>query len=225
MLTLHKILGMGAAALALSVLSSPALAQSAEYVVTITNITQAQIISPVVVATHAETAQPLFVEGQPASAELAQVAEDAVVGPLMEKLMAADGVLDVQLITGVNGPILPGETASVTIASVVPFRFVSLVGMLVTTNDAFAGLQGVRGPSFGTGVHYAIAYDAGSEANTESCEDIPGPPCGNIGVRVTEGAEGYVYVHSGIQGAGEDLDGHWDWRNPVARITITRPAL
>ena len=69
---------------------------------------------------------------------------------------------------------------------------------------------------------YAKAYDAGSEVHTESCDHIPGPPCGNPGNRLTEGAEGYVYPHSGIHG-GEDLDPFmWDWNNPVALITIER---
>lgn len=227
MISLNKVFGLTAAAVALALAPASAQAQigAAEFEVSITNITQAQIISPVLVASHEEDAYQIFEVGSPASDELAQVAEDAVLGPLMEKLMGADGVLDVQTITGVNGPILPGETATITVAARGQYRFVSLVGMLVTTNDAIVALQGVRGPNFGTGSHYAIAYDAGTEANTESCEHIPGPPCGNPGMRVTEGAEGFVYVHTGIQGETEDLASRYDWRNPVAKITISRPSL
>lgn len=62
--------------------------------------------------------------------------------------------------------------------------------MLVTTNDAFAALNGVRLPRRGSTSFSSVAYDAGSEANTENCSDIPGPPCGNPFVRVTAGAEG-----------------------------------
>ena len=70
------------------------------------------------------------------------------------------------------------------------------------------------------------AYDAGTENNNEMCRFIPGPPCGNRGVRDTAGAEGYVHVHRGVHG-GADLDpALFDWRNPVAKIVITklRPA-
>jgi hypothetical protein len=104
---------------------------------------------------------------------------------------------------------------------------ISLAGMLVSTNDAFVGLDGYTLP-FGlfnslkdTSID-APAFDAGSEANTESCAHIPGPPCGSPGVRVTDGAEGFVHVHRGIQGVGELDASTKDWRNPVARISIER---
>ena len=92
--------------------------------------------------------------------------------------------------------------------------------MLVTTNDAFAALNGVRLPRRGSTSFFSVAYDAGSEANTENCSDIPGPPCGNPFNRVPAGAEGYVSVHSGIHGIGDILPENRDWRNPVAWITV-----
>ena len=205
--------------------AAPASAQfgAAKYRVTITNLTKGQILAPAIVATHTESATPLYRMGEPASPELAGVAEDAMLDPMVDMLANDADVLDVQLITGVNGPILPGETASVEVDSLGQYNRVSLVSMLVTTNDSFAGISNVRGPNLGTGVHFAPALDAGTEANTESCEHIPGPPCNNGGVRVTEGAEGYVYVSPGISGEGDDLSqSGYDWRNPVARVAITR---
>ncbi|UCF66892.1 MAG: spondin domain-containing protein, partial [Acidobacteriota bacterium] len=102
--------------------------------------------------------------------------------------------------------------------------------MLVTTNDAFfagtvpelqrAVLVGSRSPLMASAE--APAYDAGSERNTENCDHIPGPPCMSPFQRVTDGAEGYVYVHAGVHGSG-DLDAAMrDWRNPVARISVRR---
>ena len=61
-------------------------------------------------------------------------------------------------------------------------------------------------------------------ANTESCDDIPGPPCGNIN-RVG-GGEGYVSIHNGIHGTAGGVEtsdlspANPDWRNPVAYVTI-----
>ena len=49
--------------------------------VTITNLTRAQPLSPPVVASHSVNGPQLFVAGQPASAELAGLAEDAVSDP------------------------------------------------------------------------------------------------------------------------------------------------
>ena len=197
---------------------------STRYRVSVTNLTQAQILSPVTVATHSADAPRLFMMGEPASEALAKVAEDADAGDLMEALSSSAEVLDVQTITGVNGPILPGETASVELNFLFSHRLVSAVAMLVTTNDAFMAIQHVRGPNLGSASHFSPAYDAGSEANTESCEHIPGPPCGNAGVRVTDGAEGYVYVSRGFIGAEDEAltPYRYDWRNPVARIQITR---
>ncbi|MDX1630999.1 MAG: spondin domain-containing protein, partial [Thermoanaerobaculia bacterium] len=100
---------------------------------------------------------------------------------------------------------------------------ISAVGMLVTTNDAFFGLDSVDVIGGRWWIRTAApAYDAGSEADTESCSDIPGPPCMNPGVRVTEGAEGYVHVHQGIDGTGDLDPAIWDWHNPVVSIQIIR---
>ena len=98
----------------------------------------------------------------------------------------------------------------------------SLVGMLATTNDAFYALNGVAGPRQGTVTYYSVAWDAGSEANNEDCRVIPGPPCGKFFVRATDGAEGFVHVHSGIHGVRDLVPANHDWRNPVAKITIRR---
>jgi len=192
------------------------------YEVTITNLTRGQIFSPALVATHHSRFDGLFELGSPASDELAQIAEDAVSGPLEALLMADDEVHDVQTLTGVNGVILPGETATVVVESASRARNILLVGMLVTTNDGFYAINNAPIPLFPNQAFYLSAYDAGSEANNEDCAFIPGPPCGNPMVRDTAGAEGYVHVHAGVHG-GADLDpAQHDWRNPVAKVTIRR---
>jgi len=193
-----------------------------KYRVTITNLTRGQILAPAVVATHKTSAEPLFVPGMPASAELAQLAEDAVNQPLVDKLTADPDVMDVETILGAGGPIMPGESASVDINFLFGYNFVSVASMLVTTNDGFVAIRGVRGPNLGTAAHRALVYDAGSEANTESCMHIPGPPCGNAEMRVVDGAEGYVHVHAGVHGIADLVPANHDWRNPGAMIEITR---
>jgi pentapeptide MXKDX repeat protein len=62
--------------------------------------------------------------------------------------------------------------------------------------------------------------DAGSEANTESCHDVPGPPCGSVGVRHVDMAEGTVELHHGLTGDG-DLDAMtYGWVDPVASVAV-----
>ncbi len=190
--------------------------------VTVTNLTRGQIISPVVIATHTDAMNPLFVLGAAPSPELAMMAEDALAAPLIALLSGDPNVLDVQTIFGDAGPILPGESASVVVNSRGNFRDLTMVGMLVTTNDAFFALNGVRVPRRGTKVHYSPGYDAGSETNNELCAFIPGPPCGNPNVRDVTNAEGYVHIHAGIHGIGNLTSSMHDWRNPVAKITINR---
>ncbi len=198
---------------------APASAQPMQrYAVTITNVTGGQIFSPPLVVSH-EGGVALFRAGQPALPELAELAEDGNPNALAALLDGSEGVFATAI---AEGPIMPGQSATVEITLRSPYTRISAVGMLVTTNDAFFALNGVQRPvGRRVGVHTANAYDAGSEANTESCEHIPGPPCGNGGVRVEDGAEGFVYISPGIQGVG-DLTGASDWRNPVARIYIQR---
>jgi len=199
-----------------------------EVEVTITNITKGQILSPAVVVAHKPGLTPLFTLGEPASMELAGVAEDADIQPLIDSLNADPRVIEVGALTGAGGPILPGETASLTLSAGYNFTAnrISLVGMLVTTNDAFYGLNAATAPAwsfrgkYGKKEMYLVpAYDSGTEFNSESCAFIPGPPCMNHQHDPTV-AEGYVYIHNGIHGAGDLLPEEYDWHNPVARITI-----
>jgi hypothetical protein len=193
----------------------PAAAQNT-VTIHITNLSQ-QIISPPVVASHTwEVA--VFVPGRPASLDLAALAEDGDGSGLVELLSGHDDVLDV---AAGSGPILPGETATFELKVRGKFNRISAVGMLVTTNDAFFGLSNFFvDPSRAVQRVMVPAWDAGTEVNNESCDFIPGPPCGNPFMRDTEGAEGFVYVHSGVHGTGDLLPNQWDWQNPVVEIAV-----
>ncbi len=187
--------------------------------VTITNLTKGQIISPPVVAAH-DPDIAIFQVGAAAADELAALAEDA----------AADGLIALLESVGADveqagSGIPPGGRVTIRIEATGVNRVISAVGMLVTTNDAFFGLNSVR-PRGRSTTFRVPAYDAGSEANNEDCAFIPGPPCGNAGVRDSDDAEGFVHIHNGVHGIAEALGGlvpsRDDWRNPVAQITVTR---
>jgi len=145
------------------------------------------------------------------------VTEDADNEPLIALLTAEPKVGDVS----VGGDlVMPGTSISVQVQARGSSRNITALGMLVTSNDAF--FAGERRASNQSTSFYAIAWDAGSEANTQQCAHIPGPPCGMGGMRVENGAEGYVYVHAGIQDRGSLDPAQHDWRNPVAKIEIRR---
>lgn len=98
-------------------------------------------------------------------------------------------------------------------------KYLSFASMLVTTNDAFIGANHLDVSKSRTMM--LNAYDAGSEANSEDCDYIPGPPCGTMAHDPAR-PEGFVHVHAGIHGGdGSDLDpAMHDWRDPVARLSI-----
>lgn len=203
----------GCAAL-LTLLALPVAASAQTYEVTITNLTKGQVLSPPIVYTHRHSFD-LFTPGEEAIPELAGVAEDAANDPLVALLSAEPKVADV----GVGGGLVPpGESITVRVKAWGRARYITSLGMLVTTNDAFFAAE-KRVPAF-SNTTYATAWDAGSEANTQDCDHIPGPPCFNGGVRVEDGAEGFVYVHAGIQDRGSLSAADHDWRNPVAKIKI-----
>lgn len=187
----------------------------------ITNLTRGQILSPVFIARHDKYAGPLYTLGRPASESLAKMAEDADASGLLADWSPEgnDGISEALLATNNGGPIPPGATVTTSFEVTDGNHLVSLASMLVTTNDAFIGASGLDVST--SRIINLNAYDSGSEANSESCAYIPGPPCGNHANDEAD-AEGHVHVHAGIHGGeGSDLDpAIHDWRNPVARLTI-----
>ena len=214
---MKRTLVMVAVAVALVAGTVPATAQNTVSV-TITNISK-QIISPPVVASHTWKVA-IFVPGQAASDELTALAEDGGPTDLADLLADNDEVLDVAV---ADGLLFPGESATFDVEMRGKFNRISAVGMLVSTNDAFFGLSNFQvDPNRAVQRTTAPAWDAGSEFNNEDCDFIPGPPCGNPFMRATEGAEGFVHVHSGIHGTGDLSPGEWDWQNPVVQIAVIK---
>ena len=129
-----------------------------------------------------------------------------------------------------DGPVLPGVSKSIKLEISKPGRssLISVAGMLVTTNDAFFAVRDIWFLGKDKVIVEAPAYDAGSERNSEDCDDIPGPPCDPESNEHPAGAEGYVHIHAGVHGInpeGEDSSlnpAEHDWNNPVAKITIRR---
>lgn len=199
-------------------------ASAADYEVTITNLTRGQTFTPILVASH-QAAVKLFTLGQPASAELAILAEEGDTGPLTALLLANPEVREV---ANSGGLLAPGQSVTVTVSTGAGFDHVSVAAMLIPTNDGFFAINGVEGPAgSGTLTLVSPAYDAGSEVNDELCASIPGPNFAECGGPGGGGApvgaeEGYVHIHAGIHGIGDMSASDRDWRNPVAQVTVRR---
>jgi hypothetical protein len=204
-----------------AVLLAPAAQASAGakwWSVTVQNLTPAgsQPLSPPLFVVHSKRADVWSV-GEIASHGVAAIAEDANNSVLESALTGADGVRSVT--TGAGGPIGPGESRTYMVSTRGKHNRLSLLTMLVNTNDAFTGLDSLRLRGHGTTL-MRMAYDAGSEKNNEQAEYIPGPCCGNPFVRDPEGA--LIAMHPGILGIGDLDPAIYGWAGAAARITIER---
>ena len=234
---MHSIRGFGLALVGLVVITLAGLAvsgavnaqENVTYTVTIENLTSGQPFTPPVVVAHSDQLD-LFEMGQAASEEVRQIAENGDSAPLLALVEDSADVFD--SVAG-DAPIMPGETATFMIDAPAG-SLLSIVSMLICTNDGFTGVDAWALPASGSETVDSDAYDAGSEQNTEDFADIV-PPCqGLIGVTsddegtgmsnpaLAEG--GVITMHAGIQG-GTDLtvDDH-GWTGPVARITVSAEA-
>ena len=198
-----------------------ALAQAGStYMVNITNLTPGQSFTPILAATHSSAAS-IYLPGTTASSELETLAEEGNVAPLTALLNSMPASV-MQVVSG-SGLTTPGVTTSLSIMGGNTFDRLSIVAMLIPTNDAFVGVNTALPTDGEVKVVYLFAYDAGTEVNDETCASIPGPnfvECGGPGTGGSPGnGEGAIVISSGIRGIG-DFASDRDWKNPVARATI-----
>lgn len=214
------------ALLACAVLLSAAVgsASAQTYHVTVTNLTKGQTFTPVLIATHSPAVR-VFAPGTTASPQLQVVAEEGDTAMLAALLrgMTAD-VREVVIAAGLQTPAV---SATFQIAAGGTATRISIVSMLIPTNDAFLGLSSLTLPTtFDPVVVDLLAYDSGTEINDELCASIPGPnfsECGGPGGGGRPGrGEGAITVHNGMHGVGAMNRPLRDWRGPVARVTIQR---
>jgi spondin N len=231
---MRKLILLGLIALATTFVVGPASADDDDerddgpaktWRVTITNLTPpgsgapgSQPLSPPLFVVHSGQADVWSV-GEIASHGVAAIAEDANNAVLESALPQMRDVKTV--FTGAGGPIPSGATRSFTVETSGRFSRLSVVTMLVNTNDAFTGLDSLRLGSRGDRPSLEpMAYDAGSERNNELKSHIPGPCCGNAFVRDPEGT--LIGPHEGITGRGELSPALYDWEGAVARFAIER---
>lgn len=205
---------------------APPPVTSASFEVTTTNLTLAQPLSPLAVFIHDES-EAVFSVGQASSVGLEILAEG---GDNSEFLNEIEGAAEV---SGA-APIGPGASETLTLEladDATAGLSLSLVSMLVNTNDAITGLDGISLASMSPGdsvTYSTVAYDAGTEANTELAGTIPGPADGGEGFNAARDDVGdFVTMHPGVVTADDGLNAsvlgqEHRFDNPVARITITR---
>ncbi len=200
----------------------------ATYQVTIRNTTEGQYLTPPNFAAHTNSVR-VFQFNRQASPGVQAVAENGGVDVLAAELTGAvdDAGFGISGV-GADAPIPPGGEATFEFTTDLSNRRLSIVSMVICTNDGFAGLDSKSLPvREGKSRTFLLpAYDAGTEINTELRQDlVPAPFCGEgdgSGESNPELAEnGKIRLHKTLQGVG-DLDPALDWKGAVAEVTVTR---
>jgi len=208
-----------------------------EISLSITNLTNATYFTPLLIAVH-DRQTDLFEPGVAATEHLQAMAEGGNISGLIDDVIAAGGdyVAD-----PAGGLLAPGSTAEAMIELHGNHnRRLSLVGMLLPTNDGFVGLDSLEIPRVrGTYTFYLNGYDAGTEANDEiitgggapNTPGVPADPGGHAGsggvASVGPDANPTVHIHRGVIGDDDPTGGPSDldarvhgWHNPVAKLVI-----
>ncbi len=199
---------------------------NAGFEVSIVNLTAAQPLSPIALVIHDEGEQ-LFAIGESASAGLEVLAES---GDNSELLAAVDGAAE----NSGAAPLGPGASEALSLeldGDDTSGLRLSILTMLVNTNDAFTGINALDISAMAVGQSITLtgrSYDSGTEANTETAASIPGPAGGGEGFNSARddiadqvtGHGGAITQDDGLSGSALTHLHRWD--DPVARFRITR---
>ena len=198
------------------------------YTVEIVNLTANQPLSPPVIILH-QSAYKAFTDGEPASVGLEVLAEGGDNSSLLSEAQSSTAHL-----SSISGtvPIGPGGTETYQLqAENASAAYLSMVTMLVNTNDAFTAANAANLSGLGLNETRTLripVWDAGTEANTEAAGTIPGPADGGEGFNANrDDLHDFVSFHQGVIGADDGLsssvlnESH-RFDNPAAVISITR---
>lgn len=222
-----KILLLSTVLLALSACSSDnndsEPAESFHYRVELTNLTNAQPLSPPAAILQTMVFKAWSV-GASASDALEILAES---GDATDLLGSQSGTAK----HASTDVLVPGGSAGFEIVGDDAKKHLTIVTMLVNTNDAFTGMTGVDLTALSKGesrVYLTSAYDAGTEFDDESAAHVPGPAAGGEGFNAErDDVTNVVTLHGGVVGQEDDnlgsvLTEAHRFDNPVMRVTVTR---
>lgn len=225
--------------LTMAMAAASTLSYAVDFDVEIHNPTRGLYFTPLLVTAHPPTIT-LFETGTTASSALQAMAEG---GDISQLVAALNGAGATTVANPASGLLAPGATTTATLNTnnAVANTQLSIVAMLLPTNDGFLALNNLEVPTEpGVYIFDLNGYDAGTEANDEvrgggapGQPGMPVPPpldpvLGTGGTGAASSAEGYVHIHRGNLGDTNLTGGASDvvstlhrWLNPVARVTIT----
>lgn len=227
-------IALSAALLAACGSNNPPLAQDAQFEVRLINLTNAQTMSPVAVILH-NAGFNNFIDGETASVAVEMLAEGGSNALLLSEAQAASAHI---ASASTTGPV-PPKASSTTLGFAIPATQVSnlrlsVMTMLIRTNDAFTGLNAtdISNMTVGSSQTFnAPTWDAGTELDDEVGTNMPGT--GGEGFNATRNdriAPDVVRFHNGVvtNASAEfglptsDLVEADRFLNPTSRIVVTR---
>jgi len=188
-----------------------------EYSVKVTNLTNNQAFSPIAGVLH-DDSHKIFALGDMASVALETLAESGDNSGIID---------DTDNTASGSGLLTPGSSETIMLKGDEKFKL-SLLAMLVNTNDGFVGLESVdlgdlkKNESL---MLHAKVYDAGTENNSEAAADVPGQS--GEGFNVARDDRDFVSIHPGVISQDDGysssaLDASHRFDNPAAKVVITR---
>ena len=200
--------------------------------VTLTNTSASQPMTPPIVILHnapdADNGARIFEVGQPASSQIIAIAENGNNGPMLDLIgyLTDQGRVSEHAVGFADpanpGPLLPGMTATVDLDLQSDDQRMTIVSMVVCTNDGFSAanshtLSADVSETFATPI-----FDAGSETNVLSLNYWV-PPCSPDGSsdNITDDENGSITMHPGQSGS-ENPDFDFEAGSRMLEVTITR---
>jgi len=202
--------------------------------ITFRNTSGSQPMTPPVVVLHnapdAENGVRLYEVGTTASEPVINIAEDGNLMPLVdltESLIPTGQVSAVgvaELLDADAPALLPGASATLNLQVEAENQVMSLVSMVVCTNDGFSGIDSRPLSADASETFLVDIYDAGSETNLQTLNYWV-PPCG--GPLVEDGGnigddEGSVVLAHPGQAQAENPIYNFEPGTQLLEVTVTR---
>jgi len=200
----------------------------ATYEVKVTNITNAQVLTPLGVVLHS-AGYSAWQSGSSVTLGLENLAES---GNPAAFLTEATSDTSVSATAAGPGGFPAGMTQTVMITADHSVDLeITVASMLANTNDAFTGVTNMNVGSLQQGESLKVmphVYDAGSEDNTETAVTMPGPLTSGEGFNAaTQSINNVVTIHPGVVTKADGLTSSAltevdRWLGPAALIVVTR---
>ncbi len=206
--------------------SDPVPAEPGTFQITLTNMTDGQLMTPAVVALH-DPAAHLFQVGTQASDAIRDIAEMGSNDALVAFATANPDLVSAAGVAG-GAPFAAGGSVTTSLTTTETGQVFSAVNMVICTNDGIAGVDSIALPAGNEPTTVmAMAYDAGTRVNQADAQTFFPGPCrtGDVVEAAVESPRANIAAHAGQTSvANVPDDQNWDFAAgaEVLKIEIVR---